>query len=140
MICDNLNKHFTMNVKYVVSMNYTLSKIIIIKKCLFDFNRKCSLTCRDVVKKKKVVIQTVKVIPSSNLRPRWWTMEVGGIPQNDSEAVEYLQKKKLFALLEVSFLKLSKTVIEYEFITKYSTKLIMNETKFIMFLKVIFPW
>ncbi len=42
-------------------------------------------------------------------------------------------------VLEVSFLKLSKTVKEYEFITKYSTKLIMNETKFIMFLKVIFP-
>ncbi len=30
---------------------------------------------------------------------------------------------------EVSFLKLSKTVTEYEFITKYSTELIMNETK-----------
>ncbi len=64
----------------------------------------------------------------------------GGIPQNESEAVEYLQKKILFALWEVSFLKLSKTVTEYEFITKYSTQLIMNETKFIMFLKVIFPW
>ncbi len=62
----------------------------------------------------------------------------GRIPQNESEAVEYLQKKMLFALSEVSFLKLSKTVTEYEFITKYSTKLIMNETKFIMFLKVIF--
>ncbi len=37
-----------------------------------------SLTCRDVVKKKYVEIQTVKVIPSSNLRPRWQTMEVGG--------------------------------------------------------------
>ncbi len=69
-----------------------------------------------------MVIQTVKVIPSSNLGPRWPTMEVGGIPQNESETVEYL-------LSEVSFLKLSKTVTEYEFITKYSTKLIMNETK-----------
>ncbi len=103
-----------------------------------------SLTCRDVVKR-NVVIQTVKVIPSSNLRPRWRTMEVGGggfwIPQNDSEAVEYLNNKKwFFALSEVSFIKLSKTVTEYEFITKYSTKLIMNETKFIMFLKFIFPW
>ncbi len=39
---------------------------------------------------------------------------------------------------EVSFLKLSKTVTEYEYITKYSTKLIMNETKFIMFLSYIF--
>ncbi len=83
--------------------------------------------------KKNVVIQTVKVIPSSNLRPRWRTMEGGGIPQNKSEAVEYLQKKNIFALSEVSFLKLSKTVTEYEFITKYSTKLIMNETKFIVF-------
>ncbi len=64
----------------------------------------------------------------------------GGIPQNESEAVEYLPKKIFFALSEVSFLKLPKTVTEYEFITKYSTKLIMNETKFIMFLKVIFPW
>ncbi len=64
----------------------------------------------------------------------------GGIPQNESEAVEFLQKICFFALPEVSFLKLSKTVTEYEFITKYSTKLIMNETKFIMFLKVIFPW
>ncbi len=57
-----------------------------------------SLTCRDVVKKKNVVIQTVKVIPSSNLRPRWRTMEVGGgggIPQNESEAVEYLKQKML---------------------------------------------
>ncbi len=45
-----------------------------------------------------------------------------------------------FALSEVSFLKLSKTVTEYEFINKYSTKLIMNETKNFMFLKVIFPW
>ncbi len=50
-------------------------------------------------------------------------------------------KKKFFsALSEVSVLKLSKTVTEYEFITKYSTKLIMNETKFIMFLNVIFLW
>ncbi len=74
-----------------------------------------------------MVIQTVKVIPSSN--------------QNESEAVEYLQKKEaFFALSEVCFIKLSKTVTEYEFITKYSTKLIMNETKCIMFLKVIFPW
>ncbi len=87
-----------------------------------------------------MVIQTVKVIPSSNLRPRWRTMEVGGIPQNESEAVEYLQKRCPFALSEVSFLKLSKTVTEYDFITKYSTKLIMNETKFIIFLKVIFSW
>ncbi len=60
-------------------------------------------------------------------------MEVWGIPQNESEAVEYLQKKMLFSLSEVSFLKLSKTVTEYELITKYSTKLIMNETKFIKF-------
>ncbi len=50
----------------------------------------------------------------------------GGIPQNESEAVEYLHKKMLFALSKISFLKLSKTVTEYEFITKYSTKLIMN--------------
>ncbi len=50
------------------------------------------------------------------------------------------KKRCFFALSEVSFLKLSKTVTEYEFITKYSTKLIMNETKFIMFLKVIFSW
>ncbi len=64
----------------------------------------------------------------------------GGIPQNESERVEYLQKKMLFALSEVSFLKLSKTLTEYEFITKYSSKLIINETKFIMFLKVIFSW
>ncbi len=54
------------------------------------------------------------MIPSSNLR--------------ESEAVEYLQKRCFFALSEVSLLKLSKTVTEYEFITKYSTKLIMNET------------
>ncbi len=65
-----------------------------------------SLTCRDVVKK-NVVIQAVKVIPSSNLHPRWWTMEVGWIPQNESEAVEYLQKRCFFALSDVSFLKLS---------------------------------
>ncbi len=45
------------------------------------------------------------------------------------------KKRCFFALSEVSFLKLSKTVTEYEFITKYFTKLIMNETKFIMF-----PW
>ncbi len=56
-------------------------------------------------------------------------MEVGGIPQNEIEAVEYLQKRCFFALSEVSFLKLSKTVAEYAFIIKYSTKLIMNETK-----------
>ncbi len=49
------------------------------------------------------------------------------------------KKRCLFALSDVSFLKLSKTVTGYQFITKYSTKLIMNETKFIMFLKVIFP-
>ncbi len=48
------------------------------------------------------------------------------------------QKRCFFALSEVSFLKLSKTVTEYEFITKY-TKLIMNVTKFIMLLKVLFP-
>ncbi len=53
----------------------------------------------------------------------------GGIPQNESEAVEYLKKKGFLALSEVSFLKLYKTVTEYEFITNYSTKLIMNETK-----------
>ncbi len=47
--------------------------------------------------------------------------------------------KSFFDLSEVSFLKVSKTVTEYEFITQYSTKLIMNETKFIMFLQVIFP-
>ncbi len=76
-----------------------------------------------------MVIHNVKVIPSSNLRPRWLTMEVGGIPQNESEAVEYLQKICFFAVSDVSFLQLSKTVTEYEFITKYSTKLIMNETK-----------
>ncbi len=35
-----------------------------------------SPTCRDVVKKK--THKTVKVRPSSNLRPRWRTMEVGG--------------------------------------------------------------
>ncbi len=64
----------------------------------------------------------------------------GGIPQNESEAVEYLKKRCFLALSGVSFLKLSKTVTEYEFITKYSTKLIMHETKFLMFLKVIFPW
>ncbi len=53
-----------------------------------------------------------------------------GIPQNESEAVEYLPKKRnFFALSEVSFLKLSKTVTEYELISKYSAKLIMNETK-----------
>ncbi len=97
-----------------------------------------SPTCRDVVKKKKK--KTVKVIHSSNLRPRLRTMEVRGIPQNENEVVEYLQKRCLFALSEVSFLKLFKTVTEYEFITKYSTKLIKNETKFIMFLRVIFPW
>ncbi len=64
---------------------------------------------------------------------------MGGIPQNESKAVEYLQKRCFFTLSEVSFLKLSKTVTEYEFITKYSTKLIMNETKVIMFSKVIYP-
>ncbi len=64
----------------------------------------------------------------------------GGIPQNESEAVEYLQKKMIFAMSEVSFLNLSKTVTEYGFITKYSTTFIMNDTKFIIFLKVIFPW
>ncbi len=59
-------------------------------------------------KTKNVVIQTVKMIPSSNLRPRWRTMEVGGgIPQNESEAVEYLQKRCIFlALSEVLFSKI----------------------------------
>ncbi len=33
-----------------------------------------SPTCRDVVKNNNVVIQTVKVIPSSNLHPRWRAM------------------------------------------------------------------
>ncbi len=47
----------------------------------------------------------------------------GGIPQNESKAVEYLQKICFFALSEVSFLKLPKTVTEYEFITKYSIKI-----------------
>ncbi len=42
----------------------------------------------------------------------------GGIPQNKSEAVEYLQKKSIFALSEVSFLNLSETVTEYEFISQ----------------------
>ncbi len=50
------------------------------------------------------------------------------------------KKDAFFARSEVSFLILSKTVTEYEFITKYSTKLILKENKFIMFLKVIFPW
>ncbi len=45
-------------------------------------------------------------------------------------------KKNAFLLCQrYSFLKLSKTVTEYEFITKYSTKLIMNETKFIVVFK-----
>ncbi len=48
-------------------------------------------------------------------------------------------KRCYFALSEVSVLKLSKIVTKYVFITKYSTKLIMNDAKFIMFLKVIFP-
>ncbi len=48
-------------------------------------------------------------------------------------------KKSFFALSEVSFLKLSEIVTEYVFINKYSTKLIINETKFVMFLKIIFP-
>ncbi len=39
------------------------------------------------------------------------------------------KKRCFFALSEVSFQKLSKTVPEYEFITKYLTKLIMNETE-----------
>ncbi len=99
-----------------------------------------SLTCRDVVKKKKSSNSNCQsdtfIKPSSKMADH----EGGGILQNESEAVEYLQKKMLFALSEVSFLKLSKTVTEYEFITIYSNKLIMNETKFIMFLKVIFPW
>ncbi len=67
-------------------------------------------------------------------------MEVGGFPRMKVRLLNTSQKRCFFALLEVSFLKLSKTVKDYEFITKYSTKLIMNETKFIMFLKVIFPW
>ncbi len=98
-----------------------------------------SLTCRDVEKNKcsnSNCQSDTFIKPSSKLADHGG----GGIPQNESEAVEYLQKRCFFALSEVSFLKLSKTVTKYEFITKYSTKLIMNETKFIMFLKVIFPW
>ncbi len=38
-------------------------------------------------KRRNVVIQTVKVIPSSNLHPRWRDHGGGGIPQNESEAV-----------------------------------------------------
>ncbi len=47
-------------------------------KCIIEnvMQLQSSLTCRDMVKE-NVVIQTVKVIPSSNIRPRWWTMEVG---------------------------------------------------------------
>ncbi len=64
----------------------------------------------------------------------------GGFPRRKVWLLNTSKKRCFFALSEVSFLKLSKTVTEYEFITKYFTKLIMNETKFIMFLKVIFPW
>ncbi len=97
-----------------------------------------SPTYRDVVKKRKkcsnLNCQSYTFIKPHGRPWRW-----GGIPQNESEAVESFQKRFSFALSEVSFLKLSKTVTEYEFITKYSTKLIMNETKFIMFLKLYFP-
>ncbi len=64
----------------------------------------------------------------------------GGFARMKVRLLNTSRTKCFFALSEVSFLKLSKTVAEYEFITKYSTKLTMNETKFIMFLKVIFPW
>ncbi len=89
--------------KYLLSIESSEIRSIFTKLRL-DINREhheaakqmqSSLTCRDVVKKTNVVIQIVKVIPSSNLRPRWWTMEVEGIPQNESEAVGYLQKKML---------------------------------------------
>ncbi len=62
----------------------------------------------------------------------------GGFPRMKVRLLNTSKKNCFFALSEVSYLKLSKTVTEYEFITKYSTKLIMNETKFIMFLKAIF--
>ncbi len=87
-------------------MQMSLLDIVIESAMQLQSSCKISLTCRDVVKK-NVVIQAVKVIPSSNLHPRWWTMEVGWIPQNESEAVEYLQNRCFFALSDVSFLKLS---------------------------------
>ncbi len=65
---------------------------------------------------------------------------MGGFPRMKVRLFKTFKKRCFFALSEDSFLKLSKTVTEYEYITKYSTKRIMNETKFIMFLKVIFPW
>ncbi len=64
---------------------------------------------------------------------------MGGFPRVKVRLVNTSKKGCFFAPSEVSFLKLSKTVTEYEFITKYSTKLIMNEPKFIMFLKLYFP-
>ncbi len=64
----------------------------------------------------------------------------GEFPRMKVRLLNTSKKRCFFALSVVSFLKLSKTVTEYEFITKYSTKLILSETKFIMFLKVIFPW
>ncbi len=68
-------------------------------------------------------------------------MEVGGFPRMKVRLLNTSKKRCFFALSDVSFLKLYKTVTEYELITKYSTKLIMNKTKFNMFLKVIiFPW
>ncbi len=56
-----------------------------------------------------MVIQTVKVIPSSNLRPRWRTMEVGGFPRMKVRLLNTSKKDAYFALSEVSFLKLSNT-------------------------------
>ncbi len=105
-----LSGHYA--VRTICCQDYMLSRLYVVRTmvlrlCCQGYRERhsqlqSSLTCRDVVKKKKknVVIQTVKVIPSSNLRPRWQTMEVGGIPQNESKTVEYLQKKKLFLLCQ----------------------------------------
>ncbi len=57
----------------------------------------------------------------------------GGFPRMKVRLLNTPRKRCFFALSDVSFLKLSKTVTEYEFITKYSTKLIMNEINLIFF-------
>ncbi len=75
------NKTF---IDYLLHKNTTKLKFYIINEDVVSIRERHaaakrlqnSLTCRDVVKQ-KVFFQTVKVIPSSKLRPRWRTMEVG---------------------------------------------------------------
>ncbi len=107
--------------KYTVTTYYTYLHHKMHRIIKSTMQLQSSLTCGDVVKKKcgNSNCQSDTYIHQTFVQDRgpWRWGGGGGIPRNEREAVEYLQKKILFcsfALSEVSFLKLSKTVTEYE--------------------------